>query len=112
MNILLFKKMGNCGSLVDKGKKSLKGILSDEKQYGEYSDSAFDKVDTNKNGYIEKDELNGLIQELITKLKKDTRIPEDKVQSALELMDTDGDGRISKEEFRKTSRTKLLAAIS
>ena len=27
-------------------------------------------------------------------------------------MDTDSDGKISKEEFRKTSRTKLLAIVN
>ena len=42
----IIEKLGNFGSLLDKGKTSLKGILSDEKQYGEYffkkySDSAF-----------------------------------------------------------------------
>ena len=103
--------MGVCDT-VNKGKSSLKSILDNETQYNDYSDSAFDQVDTNKNGYIEKDELTKLIQELINKLKKDTTVPEDKVKSALELMDTDGDGKISKEEFRKTSRAKLLAIVS
>ena len=104
--------MGVCYTTINKGKTSLKSILSDESKYNDYSDSAFDKVDTDKNGYIEKEELNKLIQELVNKIKKDTKIPEDKVKSALELMDTDGDGRISKEEFRKTSRTKLLSVVS
>ena len=104
--------MGACGELVDKGKTSFKKIINDEKKYGEYSDNVFDKVDKDKNGYVEKGEIANLIQELIKKLKKDTKVPEDKVQTALKLIDTDGDGRISKEEFRKTSRTKLLTIIA
>ena len=104
--------MGVCGQLIDKGKSTLKSILNDQKKYNKYSDNVFDKVDKNKNGYIEKDELANLIREMIKKLKKETNIPEDKVEAALKLIDTDGDGKISKEEFRNKSRTKLLSIIS
>ena len=104
--------MGVCGSVMKKGKMSFKSLLNDEKQYNDYSDKVFEQVDTNKNGYLEKDELKKLIEQMVNKFKKDVAIPEDKVKSALELIDTDKDGKISKEEFRKTSRTKLLAIVS
>ena len=104
--------MGICYNAINKGKTSLKTILNDESKYNNYSDTAFDKIDTDKNGYIEKDEVAKLVQELVNRLKKDTRIPEDKVKSVLELIDSDKDGRISKEEFRKTSRAKLLTVVA
>ena len=104
--------MGVCKSLVNKGKTSLKELLDDEEKFNNYMDTAFDKVDVDKNGYLEKEELRELVQDLVNKLKKDTNVPEDKVKSAMELIDTDGDGKITKEEFRKTSRAKLLAICS
>ena len=104
--------MGVCQSAVNKGKTSLKGLLDDEEKFNNYMDTAFDKVDVDKNGYLEKNELRQLVQDIVNKLKKDTNVPEDKVKSAMELIDTDGDGKITKEEFRKTSRTKLLAIVS
>ena len=104
--------MGVCGQAIKKGKSKLKSILNDEKKYNEYSDKAFDKVDKDKSGYIEKKELGKLIQDLINKLRKETTIPENKVEIIIKAMDTDGDGKISKEEFRKISRTKLLSIIT
>ena len=104
--------MGICQSAINKGKTSLKGLVEDEEKFNEYMDTAFDKVDVDKNGYLEKHELRQLVQDLVHKLKKDTNVPEDKVQSALELIDTNKDGKVTKEEFRKTSRTKLLAICS
>ena len=101
--------MGVCQSAVNKGKTSLKGLLDDEEKFNNYMDTAFDKLDVDKNGYLEKNELRQLVQDIVNKLKKDTNVPEDKVQSALELIDTDKDGKVTKEEFRKTSRAKLLA---
>ena len=68
--------MGVCYTAIDKGKSSLKSILNNEAKYNDYSDSAFDKVDTDKNGYIEKEELTKLIQELINKIKKETSVPQ------------------------------------
>ena len=104
--------MGVCGQAIKKGKSKLKSILNDEKKYNEYSDKAFDKVDKDKSGYIEKKELGKLIQDLINKLRKETTIPENKVEIIIKTIDTDGDEKISKEEFRKISRTKLLSIIT
>ena len=104
--------MGICQSAVNKGKTSLKGLVEDEEKFNQYMDTAFDKVDVDKNGYLEKEELRELVQDIVNKLKKDTTVPEDKVKSAMELIDTDGDGKITKQEFRKTSRAKLLALCS
>ena len=56
--------------------------------------------------------MKKVIDELASKLKQDTNISEDVIKNALEYIDTDRDGKISKEEFTKTSRLKLLEAIA
>jgi len=72
--------MGVCQSAVNKGKTSLKGLCEDEAKFNEYMDTAFDKVDVDKNGYLEKEEVRQLVQDLVNKLKKDTNVPEEKVK--------------------------------
>ena len=104
--------MGACGQIINKGKSKLKSILNDEKKYNEYSDKVFNKADKDKNGYIDKKELAILMQDLINKLRKETKIPENKVELVIKTIDKDGDGKISKEEFRKISRTKSSSIIT
>ena len=96
------------GNLFSKAKSALKSIADDEGKCNSYADSAFDAVDKDKSGYVERNEIGNLVKELVSKFKKDFNIPEDKLTEAMNLMDKDGDGKISKEEFRKTSRLQLL----
>jgi Ca2+-binding EF-hand superfamily protein len=76
-------------------------------------DSCFDKVDADKSGYIEEKELETLLKKVTELFKfKKIEVTEEQINNALKIMDTDSDGKISKEEFRKTSRTKLLAIVN
>ena len=100
-------------SMLKKAKEGLKNILDDEPKFNGYMDSCFEKVDTDNSGYIEEKELETLIKKVTELFKfKKIEVTEEQINNALKLMDTDKDGKISKEEFRKTSRTKLLAIVN
>jgi calmodulin len=98
--------------LLHKAKDAIRDIASDEIKFNGYMDKLFDKVDKDENGFIEKEELESLIRNIALKLKKDFEVPEEKIISILETIDTDGDGKISRDEFRKTSRLKLLSLVN
>ena len=102
--------MGVCECSHDERKTSLKELLVDEEKFNNYINTSFDKVDVDKNGYLEREDLKELIQDIVNKIITDTYdAPRDKVTLAMESIDIDGDGKITKEEFIKTSRDKLLA---
>ena len=56
--------------------------------------AAFDRVDLDKSGYIEIGEVEGLLKEVY-----EGEVPPFEVSTFVKLFDTDGDGRISWEEF-------------
>ena len=96
---------------IDSVKSSVKDLLNDENKYFTFSSDVFDKYDKDKSGYIEQTELKEVINELAKKLNQETKVSEDVVKAALDHMDTDTDGKISRDEFCKTSRNKLMEKI-
>ena len=89
---------------------SLKNLIStNNTKFTDITSSAFDKYDKDKSGYIEQAELKEVINDMAKQLNQTTNIDEDVVKKALETLDTDKDGRISKEEFTKLTQEKLLA---
>ena len=95
----------------DSAKSKIKGILDDENKYLNFTGDIFDKYDKDKSGFIEQAELKEVINELASKLNQETNISEDVVKKALDEIDTDTDGKISKTEFCNTSRIKLLQKL-
>ena len=111
--------MGICDSAgnkvketIDSAKKNVKNLLDDEEKYTNLTGDIFDKYDKDKSGYIEQTELKEVINDLASKLNQETNIPEDVVKKALDQMDIDEDGKISRTEFCNTSRVKLLQILN
>lgn len=101
--------MGVCQSAVEKGKSALNSVVGDEQKYNEMCDTAFDKFDTDKSGTIDGAELKPLVNDLVKKIKADApEIDEEKLKSALNTLDADQDGKVTREEFKKNSRQMLL----
>ena len=89
---------------------SLKNLISNNSsKFTEITTSSFDKYDKDKSGYIEQAELKEAINDMAKQLNQTVNIDEDVVKKALETLDTDKDGKISREEFTKLTQEKLLA---
>ena len=91
---------------------SVKKLINNKVKYTEVTSSAFDKYDKDKSGYIEQSELKAVIKDMAAKLNQETEISEEDVINVLQTIDTNRDGKISKEEFANLSREKLLEALS
>ena len=91
--------------------KSVKKLLNNKVKFNQVTSSSFDKYDKDKSGYIEQAELKDVINEMASQLNRDTDISEEDVKNVLQAIDTNKDGKISKQEFSNLSKEKLLAAL-
>ena len=66
----------------------------DQKQLEELK-QAFSHLDANKDGFISKEELKGLLGQL------GDEVPEEVVNEMMTMADTDNDGKVNFEEFCK-----------
>ena len=63
------------------------------------SDMAFDAVDLDNSGELDKDELGKVLRDVAKSMKINPPTEND-VAAVLGELDTDGDGSVSKDEFR------------
>ena len=90
---------------------SVKKLLNNKTEFNKMATSSFDRYDKDKSGYIEEAELREVINEMAIQLHVSTDISQDDVKRVLSSIDTNKDGKISKEEFEALSKEKLLAAL-
>ena len=89
---------------------SLKDLINNNTQkFTEITSSSFDKYDKDKSGYIEYSELKEVINDMAKQFNLATNVDEDLVKKAFESLDTNKDGKLSKEEFTQLTKEKLLA---
>ena len=92
-------------------KEKIKNEVLDEKNFGPLVDKIFQQNDLNNSGYIEKQELAELLNNLFDQWKL-PRLNNDQIDAELKRLDKNKDGKISKKEFRVLVREITLYTIS
>ena len=78
---------------------SLKDLIADKKKFSQLAKAAFDAVDTDKSGFLEREEL----EQIMTMKNPDFPSEHDPSQDIDEIfkeIDSNGDGKFSFEEFK------------
>merc|ERR1711935_1323380 len=65
----------------------------------------FQKFDKNNNGFISKSEFKKKVKHIMRKMGKD--VTKDEIKDAFKIIDADGDGQISPEEFGALSNIPM-----
>ena len=95
---------------MEEKKKELRIKVLDENIFGPIVDNTFKDADINNSGFIEKNELFILLN----KIRKNLDIPsatEKDVNNELNRLDTNKDGKISKNEFRELVKEIIMFSI-
>jgi Ca2+-binding EF-hand superfamily protein len=95
---------------MEEQKKKLRIKVLDENIFGPIVDNTFKDADINNSGFIEKNELFILLN----KIRKNLDIPsatEKDVNNELNRLDTNKDGKISKNEFRELVKEIIMFSI-
>ena len=88
----------------------IRELLKNPEQVDKVARLAFQQVDTDKSGYVTRDELEVLMKKIATDC--DIKTPTaSEVDDAMKAIDANGDGQISVEEF-KVLIVAILSAIA
>ena len=85
---------------------AIRKILKDPKKIKKLTKAAFDEVDADGNGYLDRDELKTVMMNVAQDIGVDTP-SEDEVADVLKELDDNDDGQISVEEFEVLIRQVL-----
>lgn len=77
----------------------LRLILSDKQKLRNLTESAFKKVDIDQSGFVEKDELQKVMEDVAKDIGVEKPTKED-VEEVLKELDENKDGRLSLDEFQ------------
>ena len=91
-------------------KESLKKQILDDDILNEMVDTTFSNADLNKNSIIEKNELAILLKSIYGTLGL-SNPKESEIEKELKRLDKNGDGKISKVEFKTLVRDLALFSI-
>ena len=78
---------------------SVKEILADKEKLGKVAKAAFDSVDTDHNGFLDKKELEEVMASVANDMGIDKPSPSD-IDDILKELDQNSDGKISLSEFQ------------
>jgi len=79
--------------------ESYRNILDDEKKMKKLTIAAFNEIDNDGNGFLDRDELKEVMMQVAEESGKDVPT-EEEVNEVLKELDADNDGQISVKEFQ------------
>ncbi|XP_019624336.1 PREDICTED: uncharacterized protein LOC109470001 [Branchiostoma belcheri] len=85
-------------------RSAIKGLMQGEDTFEQAADKAFSELDTDGSGFLEKAELLSALNSLIGAGEDERAIPEKKFEKFFGKLDTDGDEKISKDEFKTLAK--------
>lgn len=77
----------------------MRDVVKDQEKLKKFARAAFEAIDTNKSGYLEREELEAVMRGDLSDMKE-KKPSKEEVDEVLRELDHNGDGRVSLSEFQ------------
>lgn len=91
--------------------QDIKAKINDEKEFSKIVDLAFDAADKDKSGFVERNELKDVMTKAFQEFGAPSPPTEVDIDEELKKLDTNKDGKISKDEFKILVKDILIVMI-
>ena len=87
-------------------KEQIQDILTDDEKLMKFVDQHFDAADADGSGEIDRKELKKCFTAMATEVG-DSKPTDNQITKSMENLDTDGDNKVNKSEFKQVSQDYL-----